>query len=186
MDVDATSSRASSMVDINMPLPISSDEEDSEDKIIKETENKISKASAACQFEDVLQFFSAESLQKRLWRSVVYAFFEERPKVVRRNNKKGVKSTYLSFSCVKCSKMFYRGTGSDSGSTGAMRDHIPQCWGEDIWNNAKDLELDPAKDIIRKSRTMKNIKLTEMLARLPGSKETFSLSPPSREEIRSV
>jgi hypothetical protein len=128
--------------------------------------------------------FSAESLQKRLWRSVVYAFFEERPKVVRRNNKKGVKSTYLAFSCVKCSKSYYRGTGSDSGSTGAMRDHVPQCWGEDIWNNAKDLKLDPAKEIIRKSRTMKNVKLTEMLARLPGSKETFSLSPPSREEIR--
>jgi hypothetical protein len=184
VDVNATSSRASSMVDINMPLPISSDDEDGEDKIIKETENKISKSSAACQFKDLLQFLSAESLQKRLWRSVVYAFFEERPKVVRRNNKKGVKSTYLAFSCVKCSKTFYRGTGSDSGSTGAMRDHIPQCWGEDIWNNAKDLELDPAKEIIRKSRTMKNIKLTEMLARLPGSKETFSLSPPSREEIR--
>ncbi len=65
-----------------------------------------------------------------------------------------------------------------------MRDHVPQCWGEDIWNNAKDLKLDPAKEIIQKSRTMKNIKLTEMLARLPGSKETFSLSLPSCEEIR--
>ena len=127
--------------------------------------------------------FSVESLQKRLWWSVVYAFFEERPKVVRRNNKKGVKSTYLAFSCVKCLKSYYRGTGTDSRSTGAMCDHVPQCWGEDIWNNAKDLELDPAKEIIRKSRTMKNIKLTEMLARLPSSKETFSLSPPSREEI---
>jgi hypothetical protein len=42
MDVDAASSRALSMVDINMPLPISSDDEDSEVKIIKETENKIS------------------------------------------------------------------------------------------------------------------------------------------------
>ena len=127
--------------------------------------------------------FSAESLQKRLWRSIVYAFFEERPKVVCRNNKKGVKSTYLAFSCVKCLKSFFQGTRSDSGSTGAMCNHVPQCWGEDIWNNAKDLKLDPAKEIIQKSRTMKNIKLTEMLARLPGSKETFSLSPPSHEEI---
>ena len=42
MDIDAASSRASSMVDINMPLTISSDDEDSEEKIIKETENKIS------------------------------------------------------------------------------------------------------------------------------------------------
>jgi len=67
-----------------------------------------------------------------------------------------------------------------------MRNHIPQCWGAEIWNNAKDLELDPAKEIIRKSRTMKNVKLTKMLARLPESKETFSLSPPSREEIRYV
>src|SRR6266705_31298 len=33
---------------------------------------------------------------------------------------------------------------------------------------------------------MKNVKLTEMLARLPRSKETFSLSPPSREEIQYV
>ncbi len=116
----------------------------------------------------------------------MYAFYEERPKVIRRNNKKGVTSTYLAFSCVKCAKTYFRGTGSDSGSTGAMRDHIPQCWGEDVWNNAKDLELDPAKELIRKSRVMKNVKLTEMLGRLPGSKETFSLSPPSREEIQYV
>jgi hypothetical protein len=67
-----------------------------------------------------------------------------------------------------------------------MRDHISQCWGEDIWNNAKGLELEPAKEIVRKSMVMKNVKLTEMLARLPGSKETFSLLPPSREEIRLV
>jgi len=33
---------------------------------------------------------------------------------------------------------------------------------------------------------MKNVKLTEMLSRLPGSKETFSLLPPSHEEIRYV
>jgi hypothetical protein len=59
-----------------------------------------------------------------------------------------------------------------------MRDHILQCWGEDIWNNAKDLKLEPAKEIIRKSRTMKNIKLTEMLTRLPSLKGTFSLSLP--------
>lgn len=133
-----------------------------------------------------LTLFLAESPQKRLWRSVVYAFYEKRPKVIRRNNKKGVKSTYLAFSCIKCSKTFYRGTRSDSGSTGAMRKHIPQCWGEETWYQAKDLELDPAREIIQKSRTMKNIKLTEMMARLPGSKETFSLSPPSCEEIWCV
>ena len=50
----------------------------------------------------------------------------------------------------------------------------------------EQLELDPAKEIIRKSRTMKNVKLTEMLARLPGSKETFLLSLPSHKEIRYV
>jgi len=65
-----------------------------------------------------------------------------------------------------------------------MREHVPQCWGEDVWLQAKDLELDPAKDVVRKFKTTRNAKLTEMFARVPGSKETYSLSPPSREEIR--
>lgn len=65
-----------------------------------------------------------------------------------------------------------------------MREHIPLCWGEDVWNDAKNLELEPAKDVIKKYKTMKSVKLTEMLKRVPGSKETYSLTPPSREEIR--
>jgi len=64
-----------------------------------------------------------------------------------------------------------------------MCDHIPVCWGKDVWNEAKNLELDPAKDVVKKFKTMKNIKLTEMFARIPGSKETYSLTPPSCEEI---
>jgi hypothetical protein len=65
-----------------------------------------------------------------------------------------------------------------------MCDHVPQCWGKDsMWNEAKDLELDRAKDIIRKFKKMKNVKLTDMLA-IPGSKEMYSLSPPSHEEIQ--
>ena len=72
----------------------------------------------------------------------------------------------------------------DSGSTGVMRDHIPHCWGEDVWNEAKDLDLDPAKNVVKNFKTMKNVKLKEMFARVPGSKETYSLAPPSREEIR--
>jgi len=67
-----------------------------------------------------------------------------------------------------------------------MRDHIPQCWGEDVWNEAKNLELDRAKHVVGKFKKMKNVKLTEMLARIPGSKETYSLSPPSHEQIWSV
>jgi len=67
-----------------------------------------------------------------------------------------------------------------------MRDHVRLCWGEDVWKEAKDLELDPAKEVVRKFKTMKNVKLTEMFARVPGSKETYSISPPSREEIRLV
>jgi len=77
-----------------------------------------------------------------------------------------------------------RGTGTDSGSTGMMRDHIPQCWGEDVWNEPKDLELNRAKDVVRKFKKMRNVKLTEMLARIPGSKEMYSISPPSCEEIQ--
>lgn len=150
MDIDGVSSCASSVIDINMPITtgISSEDDDTKEKIIKGAENKISRSSASSPFNGLLFCFSAESLQKRLWRSVVYAFYEERPKVLRRNNKKGVKSTYLAFSCVTCAKTYFRGTGSDSGSTGAMRDHIPQCWDEDVWNNAKDLKLDPAKELI--------------------------------------
>jgi len=64
MDVDAASSCASSMVDINTPLTISSDDEDSEDKIIKETENKISKSCTARQFKDLLWFFQLKVSKK--------------------------------------------------------------------------------------------------------------------------
>jgi hypothetical protein len=128
----------------------------------------------------------AKNLEKKVWRSVVYAFYQERPKVVRKDNRKGNRTTYLEFHCLKCSKTYLRGTGTDSGSTGVMRNHIPQCWGEDVWLEAKNLELDPAKEVVKKFKTMKNVKLTEMFARVPGSKETFSLSPPSREEIRYI
>jgi len=130
--------------------------------------------------------FAAENLEKKVWRSVVYAFYEERPKVIRKDNRKGVKTTYLQFTCLKCAKPYLRGTGTDSGSTGAMREHVAACWGEDVWNEAKNLDLDPAKDVVKKFKTMKNVKLTEMFARAPGSKETYSLSPPSREAIRYV
>jgi hypothetical protein len=64
-----------------------------------------------------------------------------------------------------------------------MRDHVSGCWGEDIWNEAKNLDLGPAKEVVKKFKTLKNIKLTENFARVPGSKETFSIKPPSREEI---
>jgi hypothetical protein len=67
-----------------------------------------------------------------------------------------------------------------------MREHVPVCWGEDIWNEVKNLDLDPAKDVITKFKGMKNVKLTEMFTRVPGSKETFSLTPPLCEEIRYV
>ena len=67
-----------------------------------------------------------------------------------------------------------------------MCEHVPVCWGKDIWNEAKNLDLDPAKDVISKFKGMKNVKLTKMFTRVPGSKETFSLSPPSREEIQYV
>ena len=130
--------------------------------------------------------FAAENLEKKVWRSVVYAFYEERPKVIRKDNRKGVQTTYLQFTCLKCAKPYLRGTGTDSGSTRAMREHVAACWGEDVWNEAKNLDLDPAKDVVKKFKTMKNVKLTEMFARAPGSKETYSLSPPSREAIRYV
>jgi hypothetical protein len=52
------------MVDINMPLPIPSDDEDGENKIIKEAENKISKSSATCQFKDLLWFFQLKVSKK--------------------------------------------------------------------------------------------------------------------------
>jgi len=77
MNIDAVSSCALSEMDINMPIPISSEDDDTEEKIIKEAENKISRSSASSPFDGLLFFFSAESLQKRLWRSIVYAFYEE-------------------------------------------------------------------------------------------------------------
>jgi hypothetical protein len=74
-----------------------------------------------------------------------------------------------------CKNIFPRHWKHSAG-TRPNHNHKPQD--EDKWNNTKDLELDPAKEIIQKSRVMKNVKLTEMLGRLPGSKETFPLSPP--------
>jgi len=65
-----------------------------------------------------------------------------------------------------------------------MRDHILVCWGEDVWNEAKNLDLDPAKHVVKKFKTLKNVKLTKMFSRVPGSKETYSLRPPSCEEIQ--
>ena len=67
-----------------------------------------------------------------------------------------------------------------------MHEHVAACWGEDVWNEAKSLDLDPAKDIVKRFKTMKNVRLTEMFAWAPGSKETYSLTPPSREAIRYV
>jgi hypothetical protein len=176
-------------VDINQPIDISSsdDDETKEEKVIKDAERKISMLWLVTRelfVDPKANLLLAENLEKKVWRSVVYAFYQERPKVVRKNNRKGDRTTYLEFHCLKCSKIYLRGTGTDSGSTGVMRDHIPQCWGEDVWLEAKNLELDPAKEVVKKFKTMKNVKLTEMFARVPGSKETFSLSPPSREEIR--
>jgi len=58
-----------------------------------------------------------------------------------------------------------------------MWEHIPQCWGEDVWLQAKDLELDPAKDVVRKFKMMRNAKLTKMFARfLVQRKPTLSLA----------
>lgn len=64
-----------------------------------------------------------------------------------------------------------------------MHEHISACWGGDVWNEAKNLELNPAKDVINKIKNLKNVKLTKIFARVPGSKETYSLAPPSCEEI---
>jgi len=67
---------------------------------------------------------------------------------------------------------------------GVMCKHISACWDEDVWNEAKNLELNPAKEVVNKIKNLKNVKLTEIFARVPGLKETYSLAPPSREEIR--
>ncbi len=185
MDIDPSSTRASSEINLNESIYVSDDDSDStEAKIIKDAEKKISMLLNTHQLHKYLYLLSADNLKRKIWRSVVYAFYKERPKVVRKDNRKGIRTTYLEFCCIKCSKPYLRGTGTDSGSTGVMREHIPLCWGEDVWNDAKNLELEPAKDVIKKFKTMKNVKLTEMLKRVPGSKETYSLLPPSREEIR--
>jgi len=179
MDMDPPSTRASSEIDLNQSIYISDDDDNNtEAKIINEAEKKISRLLDAHQFK-YLSLLTANNLKRKVWRSVVYAFYKERPKVVRKDNRKGIRTTYLEFCCIKCSKPYLRETGTDSGSTGVMREHIPLCWGEDVWNDAKNLELKPAKDVIKKFKTMKNVKLTEMLKRVPGSKETYSLSPPS-------
>src|SRR5258705_5152355 len=91
---------------------------------------------------------------------------------------------YLKFTCLKCSKPTLRGTGTDSGLTGVMHDHIARCWSEDLWNETKNLELEPAKEVIKNCKILKNVKLTEIFVRIPGSKEIFSLKPSSQEEIR--
>ncbi len=153
--------------------------------IIAETEKKISRCSDS-HLSITYLFSSAENLNRKVWYSVVYAFYKEWPKVVRKDNRKGIRTTYLEFSCAKCTKSFLRGTRTDSGSMGVMCKHISACWDEDVWNEAKNLELNPAKEVVNKIKNLKNVKLTEIFARVPGLKETYSLAPPSREEIRWV
>lgn len=182
MDIDTSSPRASS--EFSQPISITDDDETREKGIIAETEKKKSVGVRIVIYSITYLFSSAENFNRKVWRSVVYAFYKERPKVVRKDNRKGIRTTYLEFSCAKCTKSFLRGTRTDSGSTGVMREHISGYWGEDVWNEAKNLELDPAKDVINKIKNLKNVKLTEIFARVPGSKETYSLAPLSHEEIR--
>jgi len=67
MDIDAVSSHASSVMDINVPIPISSEDDDTEEKIIQEAENKISRSSASSPFDGLLFFsFSRKSAEETL------------------------------------------------------------------------------------------------------------------------
>ena len=67
MDIDAVSSRASSVMDINMPIPISSEDDNTEEKIIQEAEDKISRSSASSPFDGLLFFFfSRKSAEETL------------------------------------------------------------------------------------------------------------------------
>jgi hypothetical protein len=66
MDVDPGSSPASSVMGIIIPIPISSEDEDTEEKIIKEAENKISKSSTSSQFKGLPHFASQKSPKETL------------------------------------------------------------------------------------------------------------------------
>ena len=134
MDLDPLSTWGSSEIET---ISISDeDNEEKEEKIIEEAEKKISKCSSLYWFED-LCLLLADNLEKKAWHSIVYAFFREWPKIVRKVNWKGIWTTYLEFHCLKCPKSFLRGTGTDSRSTSVMHDHIPVCWGKDVWNEAR-------------------------------------------------
>jgi hypothetical protein len=126
MNIDPPSTRASSDVDIHQPISISDDDNDIEAEIIQKANMKISK-TCYVHFNKRLTPSAAENLEKKVWRSVVYAFYEERPKVIRKDNRKGVQTTYLQFTCLKCAKPYLRGTGTDSGSTGTMCKHVAAC-----------------------------------------------------------
>lgn len=125
-----------------------------------------------------------DTLQGNRWQSAAYAFFEERLKIVRKLNRAGVLTTYHEFECAKCHWHTLCGTGTDSGSTGALTDHISNCWGDEIWSHTKGMKAKAAKEIVEKCKKNKNAKLTDMFSRVPGSKETFSLAPPSWESVR--
>jgi hypothetical protein len=71
MNIDAVSSRASSEIDINMPIPISSEDDDTEEKIIKKAENKISRSSAGSPFDGLL-FFLQPKVCKRDFGDLLY------------------------------------------------------------------------------------------------------------------
>ena len=159
MNIDPFSTRASSEMDI---YHLSDEDSDAiEAEIICKANKKISKRH-------------------------VLSVYQRTYPLASKGNCKGVRTTYLQFTCLKCAKPYLRGTGTDSGSTGAMHEHVAACWGEDVWNEAKNFDLAPAKDVIKKFKTMKNVKLTEMFAWTPSSKETYSLSPLSREAIQYV
>ncbi len=178
MNINPPSTRASSEVDIHQPNFLSDDDNDIEAEIIWKANKKISKTCHLHLSRD-LPIWQPKILKKRFGGLSSMPSMKNGQRSLEKTTGREYKPPTYSSSVSNAQNLIY----TDSGSTGAMREHVAACWGKDVWNEAKSLDLDPAKDVVKNFKTMKNVRLTEMFAQAPGSKETFSLSPPSREAI---
>ena len=128
----------------------------------------------------------------RDWTSPTYAFFEAIPVIEERDGRR--------CHVFRCSATTCKGRGreprlvrryldtADRGSTGNLRKHAKECWGEEMIQKAdatKDLKL--ARQEITKAREPKDGPITASFARIEGKGPvTYSHRQHTRTETRCV
>ncbi|KAE9400296.1 hypothetical protein BT96DRAFT_772648, partial [Gymnopus androsaceus JB14] len=107
----------------------------------------------------------------------IYAFYHPDPKV---EFDKDI-AKYAVFACRNCRSTQKQGlTGTDAASTS-------ECWGDEAIKAAQESkDLSRAREAIEKFGSKKQSMLTAALRTVKGWAESFSTTPPSKENIRIV